>query len=133
MIHAGATAAYLARDGEIVPLCADDGLDDPQIPVLARAFATAPALDVSVSNARLAPGDAIVLIGRRVASETHLRELLARLDESEPAEQILVARFEDDAALAEPRAGARRRARFVPLISRGLALIGFLIAAVVAH
>ncbi|MFY9860485.1 MAG: hypothetical protein WA668_06855 [Candidatus Cybelea sp.] len=133
VIHAGATAAYLVRDGEIIPLCADDGLDDPQIPVLARAFATAPALDVSVSNARLAPGDAIVLIGRRVSSELQLRALLQRLDESEPAEQVLVARFEEDGALGEPRGGARRRVRFGPLALRILALIGFLAAAVLAH
>jgi hypothetical protein len=54
------------------------------------------------------------------------------LDESEPAEQILVARFEEDAASAEPRASARRRSRFAPLL-RVLALIGFLVAAVLAH
>ncbi|HEX4013884.1 MAG TPA: hypothetical protein VHX17_08355 [Candidatus Cybelea sp.] len=132
VIHAGATAAYLARNGEIIPLCADDGLDDPQIPVLSRAFATGPALDVSVSNARLAPGDAIVLIGRRVASEMEVRALLARLEESELAEQVLVARFEDDGAPAPLRVTSARL-RFWPLLLRGLALIGFVAAAVIAH
>jgi hypothetical protein len=132
VIHAGATAAYLARAGEITPLCVDDGLDE-QIAVLSRAFATGPALDVSVTNARLALGDAIVLLGRRVAGEAELRELLRRLEESEPAEQILVARFEDDAALADPRdAGAHRPRAGLPL-PWVLAAVGFLLAAVIAH
>ncbi|HEY2475263.1 MAG TPA: hypothetical protein VGI19_10725 [Candidatus Cybelea sp.] len=132
VIHAGATAAYLARDGEITPLCVDDGLDE-QIAVLSRAFATAPALDVSVTNTRLALGDAIVLLGRRVAGEAELRELLRRLEESEPAEQILVARFEEDAALGEPRGTSPRRTRAGLPLPWVLAAVGFLLAAVVAH
>lgn len=132
VIHAGATAAYLARDGAITPLCVDDGLDE-QIAVLSRAFATGPALDVSVTNARLALGDAIVLLGRRVAGEAELRELLRRLEESEPAEQILVARFEEDAALAEPRGTGARRAQAGLPLPWILAAVGFLLAAVVAH
>ena len=65
VIHAGATAAYLARAGDVVPLCEDDAMDDRPVAVLARAFAVAPVLDVVVTNARLVPGDAIVLLGRR--------------------------------------------------------------------
>lgn len=135
VIHAGATAAYLVRAGAISSLCTDDVMEERPIPLLARAFGAAPALDVSVSNVRLIPGDAIVLLGRRIAGESERRRLLERLEASEPGEQILVARFEDDARpVAEALSVARRSALGIAsAMARIAAAIGFLAAAVLAH
>jgi hypothetical protein len=135
VIHAGATAAYLARDGEIAPLCVDDAMEERQIPVLARTFITGPSLDVTISNARLLPGDAIVLLGRRIAGELERASLMQRLQENEPGEQILVARFEEDAVAANGGGAALRPfGRIGRAFAVGvLAAIGFLLAAVVAH
>jgi hypothetical protein len=135
VIHAGATAAYLARAGAIVPLCSDDVMEERPVPVLARAFAAAPALDVGISNVRLIPGDAIVLLGRRIAGASERRTLLERLEASDLGEQILVARFEEDAGAFFPApsaavVGAPRVARALAGIA---AAIGFLAAAVLAH
>ncbi len=135
VIHAGATAAYLARAGDVVPLCEDDAMDDRPVAVLARAFAVAPVLDVVVTNARLVPGDAIVLLGRRLASESERRTLFDRLEATEPGEQILVARFEDDASavVAElPKVGALPAA-ILRILVRVAAASGFIVAAVLAH
>lgn len=134
VIHAGATAAYLAHAGEITALSAADAMDELQIPVLARAFATGPVLDVSVANARLSPGDAIVLLGRRVAGDAERRALLDVLEANEPGEQVLVARFEEDATLADASAKPLAFARaVVPIAIRAAAALGFLLAAVLAH
>jgi hypothetical protein len=134
VIHAGATAAYLARAGDVTPLCDDDVMDERPIAVLARAFAAAPVLDVTVSSARLSPGDAIVLLGRRIAGESERRRLLERLEASEPGEQILVARFEEDAgALSEaPRHGGGSAGAIARVLVRAAAAIAFL-AAVLAR
>lgn len=105
VIHAGATAAYLAHEGEMTALCADDVMDDRRIAVLARAFAVAPSLDVTLSNLRLTAGDAIVLLGRRIADDSERRALLQLLEVSEPGDHVLVARFEEDAAGAVPPRG----------------------------
>lgn len=135
VIHAGATAAYLARAGEIVPLCEDDAMDERPIAVLARAFAVGPVLDVVVTNARLIGGDAIVLLERRIAGESERRALLERLEAAEPGEQILVARFEDDAAVVTeaPRAAVMLPATIGRIFARVAAVIGFIAAAVIAH
>jgi len=134
VIHAGATAAYLARDGAIAPLCDDDVMEERPVPVLIRAFAAAPTLDVAISNVRLIPGDAIVLLGRRIAGASERRMLLDRLEASELGEQILVARFEEDAGAISPVPGA---SSYTSTIARAFgriaAAIGFLTAAVLAH
>ncbi len=130
VIHAGATAAYLARDGDVTALCEDDAMDGRTIPVLARAFASGPALDVSVSSTRLCAGDAIVLLGRRIVGDRQRLSLLERLEASEPGEQILVARFEEDVNSETPRLVAGP-SRLVMLV-RVIAVIGFL-AAVLAR
>jgi hypothetical protein len=117
VIHAGATAAYLAHGGEITPLCADDVMDDRRIAVLARAFAVAPSLDVTLSNARLTAGDAIVLLGRRIADDGERRALLELLEGSEPGDHVLVARFEEDVAGAPaPRGIAAALRRFCAVV-----------------
>jgi hypothetical protein len=135
VIHAGATAAYLARAGAIAPLCNDDVMEERPIPVLARAFAAAPALDVGISNVSLIPGDAIVLLGRRIAGASERQTLLERLEASDLGEQILVARFEDDESAIFPASSAA--VFVVPTMARmvtGIAAsIGFLAAAVLAH
>jgi hypothetical protein len=135
VIHAGATAAYLARGGAIAPLCNDDVMEERPIPVLARAFAAAPVLDVSISNVSLIPGDAIVLLGRRIAGASERQTLLERLEASDPGEQILVARFEDDEGAIFPASSVA--VFHVPAVARMVtgiaAAIGFLAAAVLAH
>jgi hypothetical protein len=132
-IHAGATAAYLMRDGEITALCTNDAMEEPRIAVLARAFAIAPTLDVTVSNTRLAPGDAIVLLGHRICGDAERRRLLQRWESGETGEQTLVARFEEDAAIAgNPRDAGRRPFGLAPLLVRAAALI-LLAAAVLTH
>jgi hypothetical protein len=135
VIHAGATAAYLARAGDVVPLCEDDAMDDRPTAVLARAFAVAPVLDVVVTNARLIAGDAIVLLGRRIAGENERRTLLERLEAAEPGEQILVARFEDDSAVstAVPAVTVTLPLPVARILARVGAAIAFIVAAVVAH
>ena len=109
-------------------------MEERPIPVLIRAFAAAPTLDVGISNVRLIPGDAIVLLGRRITGASERRTLLDRLEASELGEQILVARFEEDAGAISPARGATfctsRIARAVTGIA---AAIGFFAAAVLAH
>jgi len=130
VIHAGATAAYLARGETIVPLCAGDPGEETPLRVLSRAFAAAPALDVEITQTRLLRGDAIVLLGRRLP-EMDLTALLERLERDEACDQVLVARFDEES----PRAPARRshgRAR-ASLVARIAAVIGLLAAAVLSH
>jgi hypothetical protein len=134
-IHAGGTAAYLVRSGTIAPLCSDDMMEGHPIPVLARAFGVAPVLDACISNVRLIRGDAIVLLGRRIAGPSERRTLLQRLEGSELGEQILVARFEEEAGAVFPaRCDAIFRAPRIARAVTGIAAsIGFLAAAVLAH
>jgi hypothetical protein len=134
VIHAGATAAYLARAGAIASLCDDDVMEERPVPVLIRAFAAAPTLDVGISNVRLIPGDAIVLLGRRIAGASERRMLLDRLEASELGEQILVARFEEDAGAIFPVPSASLYTSTIArAFARIAAAIGFLTAAVLAH
>jgi hypothetical protein len=92
-------------------------------------------LDVSISNVSLIPGDAIVLLGRRIAGASERQMLLERLEASDLGEQILVARFEDDDGAIFPASSAA--VFHVPAIARMVtgiaAAIGFLAAAVLAH
>ncbi len=103
-IHAGATAAYLVRRGEIAALSADDVFDEQSAPLLGRAFAAAPVLDVAVSTVELEEGDVIALLGRRMQGEGGDRPTLAQL-EADPAHRVLLARFERD-EVADESAGA---------------------------
>jgi hypothetical protein len=133
-VHAGATAAYLARDGEIVSLTRDDVFDERSRPLLVRALAVAPMLDVTTSSAILAPGDAIVLVGRRLRDAAERHALLGNLGASDPGEHVLVARFEqDDAIPSDARGVAARPWLPMPAIARFAAAIAFLTAAVFAH
>jgi serine/threonine protein phosphatase PrpC len=134
VMHAGATAAYLARDGAIVSLSRDDVFDERRRPLLVRALAVAPVLDVTISSAILAPGDAIVLVGRRLRDEVERRALLGNLDASDPGEHVLIARFEqDDSVPADARGAPARQPVLMPAVARCAAAIAFLAAAVFAH
>jgi hypothetical protein len=128
VMHAGSTAAYLAREGEIVPLFRDDLFEERHGPLLVRAFAVAPVLDVTISSAMLAPGDAIVLLARRARGEAERRAVLATLDAADPGERVLIARFDhDDVAAVDAYAAAPQR----PL-ARVLARLAAAIASAVA-
>jgi hypothetical protein len=134
VIQVGATAAYLARAGAIVPLCDDDVMEERPVPVLIRAFAAAPTLDVGISDVSLIPGDAIVLLGRRITGASERRTLLDRLEASELGEQILVARFEEDAGATAPAPSVTLCASNIARAVTGIAAaIGFLAAVVLAH
>jgi hypothetical protein len=135
VIHAGATAAYLVRARAVTPLCEDDVMEERSVPLLSRAFAVAPTLDVSITNARLVRGDAIVLLPRRIAGESELRGLVDRLDRAEAGEQMLVARFEEDLPLPVNPGGSpgSRRARSGMLWAYAAATAALIAAAVFAH
>jgi hypothetical protein len=132
VIHCGGTAAYLAHRGEVVALSSDDTFDDASLPLLARALGTTPALDVTVSNVTLDEGDVIVLLGRRVPGDVDRRALIAHVENTDPAEHVLVARFERDDALDEADAALPSFA-LVPAIARIVAAIGFVLVMVYAR
>jgi hypothetical protein len=134
VIHAGATAAYLAHDGNVVPLCVDETLDDRSVPVVMRALISSPALDVSVTSAALTHGDAIVLLGRPLRDRSEREALLERLDAVDPGEHILVARFGDDAGVRpQDRVEFANAVAEFAWLARTGAAIGFLLAAVLTH
>jgi hypothetical protein len=123
VLHAGATAAYLARGGDLMALSGDDVFEDRRKPVL----------DITISNTILSQGDAIVLLGRRLRDDTERRALLANLDASDPGEHVLVARFEYDDAAPGEFASVSRPPIFARALARTAAAISFLIAAVITH
>ena len=128
-IQAGSTAAYLAHGGDVVALSEDDVFDDRPGSLLYRALGVGPALDVTISSAPLAPGDAIVLLGTRARGDAERRALVDQLEASEPGEHVLVARFErDDAGAVEPPGAEAAGAR--PALVRFAAAVAFFVAAV---
>jgi hypothetical protein len=132
VMHCGGTAAYLAHRGEVVALSGDDTFDDASLPLLARALGTTPALDVTVSNVTLDEGDVIVLLGRRVPGDVDRRALIAHVENTDPAEHVLVARFERDDALDDGDAALPPFA-LVPAIARIVAAIGLVLVMVYAR
>lgn len=140
VMHCGGTAAYLAHRGDVIALSGDDTFDESAVPLLARALGTAPALDVAVTSVNLDEGDVIVLVGRRVRGEVDRRALIAHVESADPAEHVLVARFERDDALDrnddEAVAAAQTpRSAFalIPSLARLIAAIGFVLAMVYAR
>ena len=129
VMHAGSTAAYLAREGEVMPLFRDDVFEERRGPLLVRAFAVAPVLDVTISSAMLAPGDAIVLLGRRMRGDAERRAVLASLDAGDPGERVLIARFDQDDVAPGDSYAVPPRLPVRPL-ARLAAAIAFLVAAV---
>jgi hypothetical protein len=127
VMQAGSTAAYLARDGEIAALSADELFEGAGRPLLFRALATAPALDVAISSTALAQGDVIVLLDRRLRSSAERTSLLDRLASADPGEHVLVARIErDEPPLQEGRTGGRLDASVVCLLAALLFLLAII-------
>jgi hypothetical protein len=129
VMHAGATAAYLAHRGDVVALTGNDSFDDAELPLLGRSLGTTPALDVAVSSVGLDEGDVIVLTGHRVPGDVDRQALIAHVEGSGPSERVLVVRFEsDDAGAADAARSERSRARVAPIAARIAAAIAFLLA-----
>jgi serine/threonine protein phosphatase PrpC len=135
VIHAGATAAYLARNGEVVPLSGDDAFDESRLPLLARALAANATLDVTVSSTALDEGDVIVLVGRRIRGDVDRRGLLEHLEATDCGTQALIARFEHDDATPESvdRCTGNGESMLVRVVARIAAAVSFLIAMVYAR
>jgi len=135
VLHAGATAAYLAHRGEVVALSGDDTFDDAPLPLVGRALGIAPSLDMAVSSVTLDEGDVIVLVGRRVRGDVDRHALIRHVESADPAEHVLVARFDrDDAtAVAEEPAAPAHSFALIPAIARIVAAIGFVAAMVYAR
>jgi len=133
-MHAGATAAYLARDGEIVSLTRDDVFDEVSRPLLVRALAVAPVLDVTISSAILAAGRCD-RPGRTAFARCRRATRLTRKSRCERSGRTrAVARFEqEDAIPSDARGIAVRPWLPMPAIARFAAAIAFLTAAVFAH
>lgn len=137
VMHCGGTAAYLAHGGDVVALSGDDTFDDAPLPLLSRAFGTTTAMDVTVSNVMLDEGDVLILVGHRVPGDVDRRALIAHVESADPAEHVLVARFERDDAAGDaavedetPRVLTQPR---LSLLARAAAAIGFLLAMVFAR
>lgn len=135
VMHAGGTAAYLAHRGEVVALSGDDTFDDAPMPLLARALCTTPTLDVAVSSVMLDEGDVIILCGRRVPGEIDRRALIAHVETADPAEHLVVARFEHDDASesASETVVSWRPLHVAASLARIGAAIGFVLAMVFAR
>jgi hypothetical protein len=133
ILHSGGTAAYLAHRGEVVSLSGDDTFDDATTPLLARALGTTPTLDVAVSSVTLDEGDVIVLVGRRVPGDVDRRALIAHVETADPAEHLVVARFEHDDADDDDAPAVRGRVAILPALGRLVAAIGFVLAMVYAR
>jgi len=137
VMHAGSTGAYLAHDGDVLALSGDDTFDACGTPLLFRVLGAGPVLDVTVSSASLAPGDAIVLLGHSLRSRSELLALLAQLKgAADPGPHVLVARFEGDDPLAgdiETIDPAALPSAKLAWLGRVTAALGFLIATVCTH
>ena len=135
VMHCGGTAAYLAHGSDVIPLSGDDTFDDADLPVLARALGTSTGLDVAVSSVLLDAGDMVILLSRRLAGTVDRRALAAHVETADPAEQVLVARFERGDALDDAVAVQSRRAgfRFGPLLVRAAVAVLLILALVLAR
>jgi hypothetical protein len=96
LAHVGSTAAYLARDGYVVPLTKNDAFEGDGLPVLTRAVGVAPTVEVAVCSFSLNEGDALVLSGRRLREaeeRRRLSECLSAMQDGSVHEQLLVVRY----------------------------------------
>jgi hypothetical protein len=135
VMHCGGTAAYLAHGGDVIALSGDDTFDDAALPVISRALGTSTSLDVAVSSVLLDAGDIVILLGRRVPGDVDRRSLVAHVESADPAEHVLVARFERDDANAEDAAVDVRRPNFalVPILVRAAVAALLVLALVLAR
>jgi hypothetical protein len=130
VMHAGGTAAYLAHRGDVVVLSGDDTFDDASMPLLARSLGTTATLDVAVTSLTLDEGDVIILVGRRIPGDIDVRGFIAHVENSDPAEHLLVARFEREDAAEEIIERVRKRpaAFYAAAVARIVAAIAFVFA-----
>ena len=134
VMHSGGTAAYLAHHGDVVALSHDDTFDDAALPLLSRALGTTAALDVAVTSVMLDEGDVVVLLGRRVPGDVDRRALIAHVESADPADHVLVARFERDDGLDEAIAGSPPAPLVaVAALARVVAAIALILALVFAR
>ena len=101
----------------------------------ARAGAgTSTGLDVAVSSVLLDAGDVVILLSRRLPGTVDRRSLAAHVESADPAEQVLVARFERDDALDDAGAVESRRAplRWAPVLVRAAVAALLVLALVLA-
>jgi hypothetical protein len=133
VMQAGATAAYLVHDGELTALSGDDLFEGRHAPLLFRAFATAPSLDVIVSSVTLAQGDVIVLLDHRLREQADRITLIAQLETSDPGEHVLFARIERDDPTPGEMLSRPRAAALEPWLPRIVAALAFLVAVVLAR
>ena len=104
VIHTGGTAAYLAHKGDVSSLTSEDGLDEANSVLLARALGTTSALDVSVQSVHVDAGDVMILMGHRVRGDVDRRALITHVEEAGSAEHMLVVRFDDSDRTQAPLA-----------------------------
>ena len=134
VMHCGATAAYLAHGSDVIALSGNDAFDDAGMPLLARALCTSTGLDVALSSLALDAGDVVILLGRRLPGDVDRRSLAAYVESADPAEHVLVARFERDDALDDGRPEeARYWPAIVPVVARAVVVVLLVLALVVAH
>lgn len=134
VMHCGGTAAYLAHGGDVIALSGDDTFDDAALPVISRALGTSTSLDVAVSSVLLDAGDIVILLGRRVPGDVDRRSLVAHVESADPAEHVLVARFERDDANADDAVDVRRpNFALVPVLVRAAVAALLVLALVLAR
>jgi hypothetical protein len=135
VMHCGGTAAYLAHGADVIALSGDDTFDDADLPVLARALGTSTGLDVAVSSVLLDAGDIVILLSRRLPGAVDRRSLAAHVESADPAEQVLVARFERDDAIDDAVSVESRRAplRWAPVLVRAAVAALLVLALVLAR
>ncbi|MGB8518542.1 MAG: hypothetical protein WCD38_00085, partial [Candidatus Tumulicola sp.] len=135
VMHCGGTAAYLAHGADVIALSGDDTFEDAGMPVLARALGTSTGLDVAVSSVLLDAGDVVILTSRRLAGSVDRRSLAAHVESADPAEQVLVARFERDDAADDGAANDSRRKAFAigPVLVRAAVAVLLVLALVLAR
>ncbi len=135
VMHCGGTAAYLAHGADVIALSGDDTFEDAGMPVLARALGTSTGLDVAVSSVLLDAGDIVILTSRRLSGSVDRRSLAAHVESADPAEQVLVARFERDDAADDGTANDSRRKAFAigPVLLRAAIAVLLVLALVLAR
>jgi protein phosphatase len=146
--HVGGTRAYLGRAEELTALTIDDAVGEGAQRLLTRALGTQPVLEPSLSQLRLAPGDALVLssgalhdllgeheIAGALHASTSSEDATARLlaiagIRGEGAGTVIVGRAFHEAV---PESGGRCPDKREAAIALSALLAATLIALVVLH
>ncbi len=106
LAHVGSTAAYLARDGYVVSLTKNDAFEERNVAILTRALVSAPSVEIAVCSFALNEGDALVLLGHRVAqadARARIADCVSRVERGQACgEQLLVVHYAPAAASVMP-------------------------------